>query len=338
MKIYTVQPHEDWCVDRLVNEWNEHNSDIAVGHYDHCDTIWLCADWCIDHVPYTVLKSKKVITTVHHITSPLLINTTQQINTDKKVSEKFFNNISEVNKFIIRHEITSLYHTPCKHTKWQLETIFDKLRLTPKPIIDIPFWINDSLWKKAANIQSLRRKYGLPQDKFLVGSFQRDSEGESSAPKLEKGPDILVDVTKSIKKDVHVVLTPWRRRFVVEQLKKHNISHSHFNTNLRLSFEAVNELYSCLDLYLVTSRVEGGPLAIPECAATRTPILSHYVGLAQDGLLHDKCILRTDVDYNESLSMIDESVINANYENVSSLLISNGGFNRFRRELFGIGV
>mgnify|MGYP003754004309 FL=1 len=97
-------------------------------------------------------------------------------------------------------------------------------------------------------------------------------------------------------------------------------------------------MYSCLDLYLVTSRVEGGPLAIPECAATRTPILSHYVGLAQDGLLHDKCILRTDVDYNESLSMIDESVINANYENVSSLLVSNGGFNRFRRELFGIGV
>ena len=42
----------------------------------------------------------------------------------------------------------------------------------------------------------------------------------------------------------------------------------------------VNKLYNILDLYLVTSRIEGGPQAILECALTKTPILSTDVGVA----------------------------------------------------------
>ena len=42
----------------------------------------------------------------------------------------------------------------------------------------------------------------------------------------------------------------------------------------------LNELYNCLDLYIVASRVEGGPQAIMECAITKTPIISTDVGIA----------------------------------------------------------
>jgi glycosyltransferase involved in cell wall biosynthesis len=46
--------------------------------------------------------------------------------------------------------------------------------------------------------------------------------------------------------------------------------------------EVINELYNCLDLYIVSSRYEGGPRSIIECALTRTPIISTRVGIAPE--------------------------------------------------------
>jgi len=46
------------------------------------------------------------------------------------------------------------------------------------------------------------------------------------------------------------------------------------------STETLNELYNILDIYIVSSRVEGGPQAIVESAITKTPIISSDVGVA----------------------------------------------------------
>ena len=43
----------------------------------------------------------------------------------------------------------------------------------------------------------------------------------------------------------------------------------------------LNELYNCLDLYLVSSRVEGGPRAIIECGIANVPIISTNVGIVE---------------------------------------------------------
>ena len=40
-------------------------------------------------------------------------------------------------------------------------------------------------------------------------------------------------------------------------------------------------MYNSLDLYIVSSRFEGGPQSIPECAATKTPIISTNVGCSE---------------------------------------------------------
>ena len=42
----------------------------------------------------------------------------------------------------------------------------------------------------------------------------------------------------------------------------------------------MNKLYNGLDLYIVASRVEGGPRAINEAALTCTPLYSTDVGIA----------------------------------------------------------
>ena len=51
-----------------------------------------------------------------------------------------------------------------------------------------------------------------------------------------------------------------------------------------VNFTELNELYNCLDLYIVASRFEGGPQSILECANTK-PIVSTNVGVAAE-ILH----------------------------------------------------
>jgi hypothetical protein len=47
-----------------------------------------------------------------------------------------------------------------------------------------------------------------------------------------------------------------------------------------VSIETLNELYNCLNLYIISSRYEGGPRSIIECALTNTPVISTKVGIA----------------------------------------------------------
>ena len=45
--------------------------------------------------------------------------------------------------------------------------------------------------KKLNNKNELRNKYGFNFNDFVIGSFQRDTEGKDlTSPKLIKGPDI----------------------------------------------------------------------------------------------------------------------------------------------------
>jgi glycosyltransferase involved in cell wall biosynthesis len=48
------------------------------------------------------------------------------------------------------------------------------------------------------------------------------------------------------------------------------------------SLEDVGKYYSLIDMYLVSSREEGGPKAILESVATNCPIVSSNVGMAPD--------------------------------------------------------
>ena len=44
----------------------------------------------------------------------------------------------------------------------------------------------------------------------------------------------------------------------------------------------MNELYNCLDLYLVSSRCEGGPRSVFEAGLTQTPIISTRMGISPE--------------------------------------------------------
>lgn len=267
-KVFVLPPSEDWIVDRFVKEWNEDNSDISVNHPKDANVVWLLADWAWQNLYQSGwLNGKKVLTTVHHI-----------------VPEKF--NSLAYQEFMFRDKLTTAYHVYNEQTKDFIS------RLTKKEVFVVPYWANQKIWKATGSKNDLRKKYNLPLNSYLVGSFQRDTEGSDLiSPKLEKGPDLLADyLEKVVKKnpDLHVVLAGWRRQYIISRLKKSGIPFTYVE---RPPHDVINELYQTLDLYPVTARCEGGPQSLIECGLLNVPVISRNVGIATQVLplhsIHD---------------------------------------------------
>ena len=203
------------------------------------------------------LGKKNIITTIHHI------------DWDK---------IDNFNKsFNILNEITTKFHVIC-------QKVFNDLKkITTKPISVCNFWINENVFFSILNKEELRNKYNIPTNAYCVGSFQRDTEGKDKCmkPKLSKGPDIFVSIVSDMKikhENLVVLLTGRRRNYIINELEKNSIKYLYFP--MVNSFE-LNELYNCLNLYVVSSRVEGGPRAIIECGVANVPLISTNVGIAE---------------------------------------------------------
>mgnify|MGYP006264644971 FL=1 len=120
---------------------------------------------------------------------------------------------------------------------------------------------------------SIRRDFNIPTNSYLIGSFQRDTEGHDLiSPKLSKGPDRFIEIISKLEtnKPIHVLLSGKRRNFVINELEKINVPYSYFEM---VDIQTLNRLYNSLDLYIVTSRVEGGPQAIVECAMSKLSLI-----------------------------------------------------------------
>jgi glycosyltransferase involved in cell wall biosynthesis len=260
-KVFILRPSEDWIVDRFVTEWYEDNSNISVTNSKEADVIWLLASWCWQQLAFSgQLSNKKVITTIHHV-----------------VPEKFGQN--ELNEFLMRDKYTTVYHVYNQQTKNFI------VKLTNKPIYLIPYWANQNIWRKTGEKKELRKKHNLPINGYLVGSFQRDTEGRDlCSPKLEKGPDLLADAIEKMwktNKNIHVVLAGWRRQYIIYRLNNAGIPFSYFEKPQQ---EVINDLYQTLDLYPVTARYEGGPQSLIECGLLNIPVVSRDIGIARQVL------------------------------------------------------
>ena len=290
MKVYLNSPKENWIVDRFVKEWKKYNKQNSTNFIKTADIVWIISPWTYKKLSKKVLKTKKVLSTIHHIDE-----------------NKF--NIEEFKKL---DKCVDYYHVISLKT----ETVLKKL--TNKKIFYAPFWIDPQKWFEIENKTNLRRKYNLDEKKYLVGSFQRDTESKGKLePKLEKGPDQFLDIIIKLnqeKEDLHVVLAGKKREFLVNKFKEYDISFTYYEM---VSQKKLNELYNILNLYIVSSRVEGGPQAILECALTKTPIISTDVGIADE-------VLSTDSIFN--MNNFLEAVPNIEYafKKVQKFLIPNG--------------
>ena len=292
MKVYLSKVNESWIVDRIRNEWYEKHKNYSTKFIGQSDIVWIISPWLWKKIPTRHLKNKKVLCSIYHID---------------------FNSFSDSDykEFLELDQLVDHYHVISNKTKKDLS------KLTGKKITSIPLWINSENWFHIQDKEKLRSQFGFSENQYLIGSFQRDTEGSDlKSPKLIKGPDIFFEIVKKqykYNKNLMVVLTGKRRQYLINKFDIHKIPYKYFEM---ATLENLNKLYNILDLYIVSSRLEGGPQAIVECGLTKTPIISTDVGIASE-ILSKKSI------YNDT-NNLGVPDIEVAYENSLKLTIPNG--------------
>ena len=292
MKIYINKINEDWIVDRFKTEWEKSHKNLVANNIIESDIVWIISPWTFKSLPTRNLRMKKILCTVHHLDL-------------ENFSSSDYKQFLNVDKYV------DYYHVLSSKTEEKLR------KLSNKEIFVQPFWADSKLWYKKENRSEIKKNLGFNESDFLIGSFQRDTEGKDlTSPKLIKGPDIFVELLEKHfdKNNIKIVLTGKRRQFIIKKLNEKGIKYKYFEM---VNNNDLNDLYNILDLYIVSSRLEGGPQQILECALSKTPIVSTDVGIA-------KYILSEESIYDVEKFEKSRPNITKAYENAQNYKIPNG--------------
>ncbi len=195
----------------------------------------------------------------------------------------------------------------------EMETLIKSSGINPDKVIRIPIGIDLEIFKpQTERDKSNRRKeLNISKDAFVIGSFQKDGVGwgEGNEPKLIKGPDIFLKVIEKLKKEIpslFILLSGPSRGYVKNGLDKIGVPYKHVYLK---NFEEISSLYDVLDLYLITSREEGGPKACLESMAKGVPLVTTSVGQCKDLVINGKNAMMSNIDDIDGLYEASTKII-----------------------------
>ena len=174
--------------------------------------------------------------------------------------------------------------------------------------------------------ENYRSQFNIPKSAFVIGSFQKDGDGwgKGDDPKMIKGPDIFIKTIKILKDKVpelFVLLTGPSRGYVIKELNKIKVPFKHIHLE---KYSEMIKLYKCLNVYLVSSREEGGPRAILESFASKIPLVTTNVGQAVDMVENGYNAFKSNNLNEEELA--DHIYNNIYYKNTNLQKIINNAY------------
>jgi len=163
------------------------------------------------------------------------------------------------------------------------------------PVTIIPHGVDASFFRKKK--VSLSR-FGIPADRFVLGFVGNKG---SDSDRGRKGTDVLFQVVRNAAArlpNLHVVLggPGWEKELA--ELRTQGISASATGYIRKADLPS---LYSALDVYLLTSRVEGGPCTVFESMACETAVVSTRVGAVPELIVDGVNGYSAEVDDSEGL-------------------------------------
>ena len=208
----------------------------------------------------------------------------------------------------------------------EMEMIIKTTGIDPTKVMRIPIGVDLTIFKPRSPKEKLsaRLKLDIPPEAVVVGSFQKDGVGwgEGGEPKLIKGPDIFLKVVEQLKNNVPnlwVLLSGPSRGYVKDGLERLGIPYRH---QYFKDYREIAKLYDALDLYLITSREEGGPKAVLESMSKGVPLVTTEVGQAKDLVKSGENAMMTAIDNVEELSSFSLDVLGD--KELQKKLINNG--------------
>lgn len=195
----------------------------------------------------------------------------------------------------------------------EMHTIVLESGIAPEKVFLIPIGINLSFFQHQTpeSRRKARMQYNIPESAVVIGSFQKDGSGwgDGMSPKWVKGPDVFlktVEILKSRIPELWVLLSGPSRGFVKAELERIGVPYRHIFLE---HYPDIGQLYQVLDLYIITSRQEGGPKAVLESMASGVPLVTTRVGQAMDLVQHGQNAWMVDVDDVQGLAYWAEYVL-----------------------------
>lgn len=165
------------------------------------------------------------------------------------------------------------------------------------PAVFAPYAVDTAVFRPLpaddGDVARARRRLGAPEGAFLVGSFHRDTDA-AGRPKEQKAPEVFLEIVLAARErgvPVFPVLAGPRRHWLREALRARGVRFAFagdetvrgddYPANV-LPRSELNVLYNLLDLYVISSRWEGGPHSVLEAASAGCPVISTPVGVSRD--------------------------------------------------------
>lgn len=312
--LYYVTPQSDWITD-----W--------IGQYITTE-IQRQFRWHAHLISFPSLLKGQIIhygelgTFLHFLDSPLNNKNTILVTVFHGDRTAVFPELAlAIDILLVNHHLPRKIVTACQIMHQRLLS----WGIPEQKIACIPLGVDLALFQPCNNEEKLarRRQYSIPDDSICIGSFQKDGIGwqKGTEPKLIKGPDIFLQVIGKLHRQhpIFVLLSGPARGYIIKGLQDLQIPYRHIFLN---NFRSIPHLYHCLDLYLVTSREEGGPSAILESLACGVPIVSTRVGLAPDIIQHGRNGLLAEIEQVDDLVTHCQKIISD--KNLRQSLSVNG--------------
>ncbi len=257
------------------------------------------------HIPaYLVKKVRFNIPQVVHYCSQFSLNEPSIYKSRHRISVDYYHGKPEQGENFkrcfesLKNNHEKIYRI--RASTREMKELIKTSGINPEKIFRIPIGIDAEAFSPAAHEEKLqvRQELDIPTDAVIIGSFQKDGVGwgEGLEPKLIKGPDIFIEVISKLKSQIsslHILLSGPSRGYVKNELEKLTIPYTHVYPK---NYREIARLYHALDLYLVTSREEGGPKAVLESMASGIPLVTTAVGQAQDLVIHGENAMMAKVE------------------------------------------
>lgn len=193
----------------------------------------------------------------------------------------------------LRPSVAGLYHATCDEeykilavkkatlihvmsSEWK-EYLTNNSNVSHDKIWQIPFGV-DTRFFYTNTLNTYSKSTGV---EFRLGSFANANSVRTGFDR--KGIDTLLELTRLLERDEgkYVLCITGQNWKNVLNVKSRGIEHHGF-----VSRQQLRNLYHGLDAYLITSRIEGGPVTLMEAMATGVPVISTNVGMSRDLILH----------------------------------------------------
>lgn len=153
----------------------------------------------------------------------------------------------------------------------------------PGPAITVvPHGVDANFFHK---VPRQRARFGMPDDAFVIGFIGNKT---SNYDEGRKGLDTLEIVAREARQSIpnlHVCFLGLGWDEEVRQFQQHGVSANYTGFIPQSWLPA---FYSSIDVHLVTSRIEGGPVTVLEAMGCETPVVTTRVGLVPHTIVDGK--------------------------------------------------